>query len=91
MSDTIFELLMKRNKPVAEAFEKNPVFRTFLIGLYLAANEQAEELGCQLEDMEIVDAKMSADGRATWFKMQQTEDSKTPKSVIINPATGKGF
>lgn len=88
----IFDMLMKRNKPIADAFMANPEFRKFLIGLYMAAGEQADEWGCNLEDIEIVEARMTADGYYTFFKMAQSEESKLQKkSALVNPITGKPF
>jgi hypothetical protein len=91
MSLSYLEVLMKRNKPLADAFQKNKNFRKLLIALYLAASEEAGELGCELKDIEVVDQKMSPDGRKVFWKFKKRVEEEKPKSSIINPNTGERF
>jgi len=70
LSGEIFEALMSNNYQRVKAFNANTEFRKFIIDVYMTAQMEAERLGCSIEDLVVIDPKMSKDYKTIMFGLE---------------------
>ncbi len=79
----LFRDLMIENHQYVKAFSDNPEFQKLLVAMFVMANDEAARLGCNLEDQEVENPTMSADGKYISFGFIKREEAK--KSGLLGP------